>query len=263
MAACHEPPLRPWGKSSPPATLCPPFFGDLMQRCCANDPALRPSFDAIAEELRSLDVPTLMDAMLARTADFSRSTDLLHNVFPPRVAKALKEGKTVDPEHYDWRVFDGIENGIHKRGNGFFFFLLPLVLTNLLYELFPHESRIRIPKFPPRLSSVTVFFSDIVGYTDISSQLPAEKVMNMLNRCGPTQAEPFFGVSIRSTSPPYFPAPSCSCSSQRIVSRLYTQFDALTLKYGLFKVETIGGATGPPAPYYFKCACSLRAPLLK
>eukprot|EP00730_Choanoeca_flexa_P005201 TRINITY_DN11901_c0_g3_i3.p1 TRINITY_DN11901_c0_g3~~TRINITY_DN11901_c0_g3_i3.p1 ORF type:complete len:1077 (+),score=229.75 TRINITY_DN11901_c0_g3_i3:283-3513(+) len=52
---------------------------------------------------------------------------------------------------------------------------------------------------------VTVFFSDIVGFTDISSSQPAEKVMDMLDR-------------------------------------LYTKLDNLVDKHNLFKVETIGDA---------------------
>ena len=52
---------------------------------------------------------------------------------------------------------------------------------------------------------VTVFFSDIVQFTDISRQLPAVKVCAMLDR-------------------------------------LYLAFDALANKHEVFKVETIGDA---------------------
>lgn len=52
---------------------------------------------------------------------------------------------------------------------------------------------------------VTILFSDIVGFTNISSTLAPKDVMDMLNR-------------------------------------LYVAFDNLTTKHGLFKVETIGDA---------------------
>lgn len=58
---------------------------------------------------------------------------------------------------------------------------------------------------PEFFQCVTIFFSDIVGYTNISSAMPPEKVMDMLDR-------------------------------------LYQKFDNLTRKHGLFKVETIGDA---------------------
>jgi len=58
---------------------------------------------------------------------------------------------------------------------------------------------------PEQHELVTVLFTDIVGFTDISSTLMPEQVMDMLNR-------------------------------------LYHEFDALTDKYDLFKVETIGDA---------------------
>jgi class 3 adenylate cyclase len=58
---------------------------------------------------------------------------------------------------------------------------------------------------PEYFKAVTIFFSDIVGYTDISSTLDPTKVMSMLDR-------------------------------------LYQEFDSLTRKFGLFKVETIGDA---------------------
>lgn len=56
---------------------------------------------------------------------------------------------------------------------------------------------------PERYESVTIFFSDIVGFTDISRTLPAEKVCDLLDR-------------------------------------LYTRFDLLSEKHDIFKVETIG-----------------------
>eukprot|EP00899_Mesostigma_viride_P020802 jgi/Mesvir1/28723/Mv19692-RA.2 len=58
---------------------------------------------------------------------------------------------------------------------------------------------------PERHDCVTIMFSDIVGFTSHSAQLLPIEVMQMLDR-------------------------------------LYTQFDALTTKHGLFKVETIGDA---------------------
>eukprot|EP00730_Choanoeca_flexa_P005203 TRINITY_DN11901_c0_g6_i1.p1 TRINITY_DN11901_c0_g6~~TRINITY_DN11901_c0_g6_i1.p1 ORF type:complete len:479 (+),score=123.04 TRINITY_DN11901_c0_g6_i1:41-1438(+) len=58
---------------------------------------------------------------------------------------------------------------------------------------------------PQHYDSVTIFFSDIVGFTDISGSLPPEEVMDMLDR-------------------------------------LYTRLDGLVDRYDLFKVETIGDA---------------------
>jgi serine/threonine protein kinase len=56
---------------------------------------------------------------------------------------------------------------------------------------------------PEHRDVVTIFFSDIVGFTNISSKLPPRKVAEMLDR-------------------------------------LYTKFDALSRKHDVFKVETIG-----------------------
>ncbi len=58
---------------------------------------------------------------------------------------------------------------------------------------------------PEQFSSCTILFSDIVGYTTISSAFAPKDVMRMLDRC-------------------------------------YTAFDQLTRRHGLFKVETIGDA---------------------
>mmetsp|Transcript_18112 Transcript_18112/g.46379 ORF Transcript_18112/g.46379 Transcript_18112/m.46379 type:complete len:259 (+) Transcript_18112:360-1136(+) len=82
------------------------------------------------------------------------SQSLLHQMLPPHVAEALREGRKVEPEYF---------------------------------------------------KAVTIFFSDIVGFTDISSSMGPTKVMSMLDR-------------------------------------LYQELDNITRKYGLFKVETIGDA---------------------
>eukprot|EP00980_Cylindrotheca_fusiformis_P008653 scaffold1844_cov124-Cylindrotheca_fusiformis.AAC.2 len=58
---------------------------------------------------------------------------------------------------------------------------------------------------PEHRDMVTIFFSDIVGYTQLSANLPPRKVALLLNR-------------------------------------LYTKFDALSQKHDVFKVETIGDA---------------------
>ena len=77
---------------------------------------------------------------------------LLEEVFPPHIAKALREGRKVEPESKE---------------------------------------------------CVTIFFSDIVGFTNISSSLSPLKVSDMLDR-------------------------------------LYQKFDALSHEHDVFKVETIG-----------------------
>jgi class 3 adenylate cyclase len=79
---------------------------------------------------------------------------LLLDVFPSHVAKALMEGRKVEPESKE---------------------------------------------------CVTIFFSDIVGYTELGGSMEPHLVMNMLDR-------------------------------------LYTKFDLLSEKYDVFKVETIGDA---------------------
>lgn len=81
--------------------------------------------------------------------------------------------------------------------------------TMLLEEVFPKHIAAALRQGrkiePEKRDCVTIFFSDIVGFTNISSTLPPVKISDMLDR-------------------------------------LYTRFDALSTAHKVFKVETIGDA---------------------
>ena len=145
-------------RAKPKRPFIPPevslLFADIMNACWAVDPAARPTFQVIAEQLRTVDSTAVAMTLLAQAEDRYKAHKLMTQVFPAKVAAALKEGRAVEPEEYD---------------------------------------------------CVTIFFSDIVGFTDISKSLEPRLVMDMLNR-------------------------------------LYEKFDALVAHYELFKVETIGDA---------------------
>lgn len=95
-----------------------------------------------------------------------------------------------------------------------FALLMMLVLVSkkeherLLRNLMPARAINKLRKgetVVERYSQVTIFFSDIVGYTNMSSQMTPFEVMQML-------------------------------------SDLYAQFDVLAKKHGVYKIETIGDA---------------------
>jgi guanylate cyclase len=134
-------------KLRPPAPRhMPDQVKAIMADCVDDNPELRPSFEELDTRLKRV------DAELLNTGNSKSSQVSLFDIFPRHVAEALRDGRTVEPEHKD---------------------------------------------------SVTIFFSDIVGFTNISSTLEPRKVAAMLDR-------------------------------------LYTKFDALSQRHDVFKVETIG-----------------------
>ena len=159
IAAVVEDDLRP---AIPPRTAkgtmgrleleVPAEFVDLMAECWHKNPLRRPSIKEIEERV----LGAIKDNdLLRKTYTVNKQQEkLLQDILPPKVIKALAEGRKVEPEPYD---------------------------------------------------PVTIFFSDIVGFTTISQTMPPEKVMAMLDD-------------------------------------MYSRFDALVRKHGLFKVETIGDA---------------------
>ncbi len=79
---------------------------------------------------------------------------------------------------------------------------------DLLYNMMPPQIIKRLRKgetIVQRYHNATIFFSDIVGYTTMSENMTALEVMSMLNE-------------------------------------MYTSFDKLVRKHGVYKVETIGDA---------------------
>lgn len=79
--------------------------------------------------------------------------------------------------------------------------------ADLLNRVFPEhvvkQLRQKLPVDPESFPEVTIFFSDIVGFTAITSLMPPEDVLDMLHR-------------------------------------LYAKMDALAEEHGIYKVETIG-----------------------
>ncbi|EGD75741.1 TKL/DICTY4 protein kinase [Salpingoeca rosetta] len=133
---------------------CPVMLAELARRCWSEEPKFRPTFDQVDAQLGELNISKVGASLIQQKQDALKKATVLHDVFPPHIAKMLEEGKKVHPEHKD---------------------------------------------------DVTIFFSDIVGFTNISAQLTPAAVSDMLDR-------------------------------------LYSAFDELTEKHGVFKVETIGDA---------------------
>ena len=120
----------------------------LMDDCLEEEPDKRPTFEELDLRVKRIDA----ESVVAGTPTNTKSAVSLFDIFPRHIAEALRDGRSVEPEHRE---------------------------------------------------CVTIFFSDIVGFTDISSELDPRKVANMLDR-------------------------------------LYSKFDALSSKHDIFKLETIG-----------------------
>lgn len=159
----REEELRP----SDPSRSCPRceyFWNDrsaeqskellqLARECMLSNPKRRPDLVEIENRLQAV-VEKLAPGKRSSGGRNTEQSRLLHDILPPKVARALLEGRKVEPETFD---------------------------------------------------PVTIFFSDVVNFTKLSAKEKPEIVMSFLDR-------------------------------------MYSSFDALARKHGLFKVETIGDA---------------------
>ena len=139
-------------KRPPVPSNMPESIAAIMKECLQADPSLRPTAQELDDRLKRIQKDTTTGEN--KPLKPKNSNISLFDVFPRHIAEALRDGRTIEPEHKD---------------------------------------------------CITLFFSDIVGFTDISSKLEPHKVASLLDR-------------------------------------LYNIFDDLSAKYEVFKVETIGDA---------------------
>lgn len=149
----------------------------LMERCWAQDPLERPDFSTIRNEVRKLNKTSsssnILDNLLSR---MERYADNLEGLVEERTQDYLEEKRKCEELLYE---------------------LLPRSVAKDLIE----KRRVPAESFP----AVTIYFSDIVGFTSLSATSRPLEVVHFLND-------------------------------------LYTCFDSILLKYDVYKVETIGDA---------------------
>ncbi|XP_048755457.2 atrial natriuretic peptide receptor 1-like [Ostrea edulis] len=149
----------------------------LMKKCWDEDPKLRPTFHAIRKESRKLQWDRsgdkLLDTLLSRMEEYA---DNLEGLVEERTQNLIEE----------------------KRKS-----------EELLYQVLPRSvvNKLKSGRVvdPEAYTCVTIYFSDIVGFTDISSDSTPMQVVDLLND-------------------------------------LYTCFDKIIDNFDVYKVETIGDA---------------------
>jgi serine/threonine protein kinase len=141
-------------KRPPVPKDCPPVIESLMHDCLVSNPEERPSFEELDKRLKRVNTKEIQaeETSQHETSAHRLSSVSLFDIFPKKIAEALRDGKKVEPENHDM---------------------------------------------------VTIFFSDIVGFTDLSATLEPAKVADMLRR-------------------------------------FYVKLDNLATEHDVFKVETIG-----------------------
>ncbi|XP_012220390.1 atrial natriuretic peptide receptor 1 isoform X3 [Linepithema humile] len=170
VSASENPPLRP--EVTPKD--CPPDILSLMERCWHEVPEERPSFHAIRGTIRGIMkgyCENLMDDLLRRMEQYANNLE------------ALVEEKTE-------------QLSLEKRRS-----------EELLYQVLPRQVAGQLMAGemvqPEQFECVTIYFSDIVGFTALCAQSTPMEVVDFLND-------------------------------------LYSTFDSIIGFYDVYKVETIG-----------------------
>ncbi|CAG5136642.1 unnamed protein product, partial [Candidula unifasciata] len=167
---------RPYRPVIPNETDSPPKALSLMVSCWSELPEARPDFHNIRKRLREMNGPkrlNIMDNMLQMLESYSSNLEQLVN---ERTEELEAEKKKTD---------------------------------TLLFQMLPpsvaEQLKSGLSVTPESFDHVSIFFSDIVGFTTIASESSALEVVNLLND-------------------------------------LYTCFDEVIARRDVYKVETIGDA---------------------
>ncbi|XP_053400081.1 atrial natriuretic peptide receptor 1-like isoform X2 [Mercenaria mercenaria] len=158
------------------ADACTPELMDLMTSCWCDDPQDRPSFndiDEIYKKMRRGKVTNMMDNLLKRMSDYA---DNLEHLAAERTKAYLEEKQKVEE-----------------------------LLNKLLPESVSKQLQAGQRVVPESFDCVTIYFSDIVGFTVLCGKSTPIQVVDLLND-------------------------------------LYTAFDSAIDQFRVYKVETIGDA---------------------
>ncbi len=167
-----NPPYRP----SIPSSKCPQNWRDMMQACWEEDPEARPTFHRILNMIKEINggkLPNLIDSMINRLEAHTRTLE-------DRVAERSKE--------------------LHAEKSK-----VEVLLNELLPRSVAEALKAGKNVKPEAFENMTLFFSDIVGFTNISARGTPMQVVVMLNN-------------------------------------MYTAFDEVASHFDVYKVATIGDA---------------------
>ncbi|NXN20693.1 ANPRB protein, partial [Nycticryphes semicollaris] len=154
---------------------CPTDYIELIRRCRKNNPAQRPTFEQIKKMLYKMNPNKVspVDMMMTLMEKYSKHLEIL---VAERTQDLMHEKQKTDRLLYSMlpkQVADDLRQGKHAQAQSYL--------------------------------SATIFFSDIVGFTQLSSNSTPYQVVDLLNK-------------------------------------LYTTFDEIIDNYDVYKVETIGDA---------------------
>lgn len=155
---------------------CPQYIIDTMRDCWAEKPENRPDLRVIRRRLKNMRQGTKLNIMDNMMAIMEKYANNLEDIVQERTAQLVEEKKKT-------------EILLHR--------MLPSSVASQLLTGEEVE--------PESFNAVTIFFSDIVGFTELSSRSTPMQVVVFLND-------------------------------------LYTLFDAIIQEYNVYKVETIGDA---------------------
>ncbi|XP_067144497.1 atrial natriuretic peptide receptor 1-like isoform X1 [Centruroides vittatus] len=173
IKSVSDPPFRP--NVSPDE--CPSELLELLHQCWEEDPTDRPTFSVIKQQTKKLTKlmgsSNFLDNLLSRMEQYANN---LEQLVEEKTEAFLEEKKKSEELLYE-------------------------VLPRYVAEQLKAGHHVR----PENFACVTIFFSDIVGFTNLSAESAPMDIVDLLNE-------------------------------------LYTCFDAIIGNYDVYKVETIGDA---------------------